>query len=99
MIERDENGKVNEKIEFDILVGDKYLKRVSRGFLLEDKGIGCEMCMSGSNATIFNAILSLERHIDETGLREEFEMYRRIFECDSLTESLDAFRELLEKMK
>lgn len=99
MIKVDENGKVEGRIEFDILVDGKYQKRVSKGILLEDKGIGCEMCMCGSHATIFNAIMSLEKHIDEAGLREEFETYRRIFKSDDIMGSLDAFRELLEKIK
>jgi hypothetical protein len=77
-----ERERVAGNLEFDVVVDGKYEKRVSRGVLLEDNIIGCSVYITGSDVTIYNAMIALERYLDKNDLREEYEAYRTLIETD-----------------
>ena len=89
--------KANGKIDFDILIDGKVEKRVTRGILIEDLGVGCNMSISGNEITLFNAVIGLQKEIEEQGLTERFESYREIIKADPKDKT--EIMGMLDKMK
>lgn len=93
--------KVEGKIEFDVLIDGNYRERVSRGVLLKDNRVGCSLMIRGDEITVFNAFLSLERHIKDRNLTEKLEAYRLVVDSeinsdDDAEEFMKAISLLLE---
>lgn len=83
-----------KKMEFDILIDGAYQKRVSRGLLFEDTATGGVMLVSCPKTTVFKAIHSLEKWLDNTDSKEEYEEFKRFM---SLTPS-EALDEVIKKL-
>lgn len=99
-----EKEKIEGRIEFDVLVDGKYQKRVDRGILFEDKMVGGSLAIRGNELTVFKAILSLQKHIEEENLVEKFEAYKRVMTSkvesdDDADKFMKAIDLLLEDMK
>lgn len=67
--------KMDEKIEFDVIVGGKHRNRVTRGVLYEDNFFRGELAISGDIITVFGAAFALTQHIQEKGWGNSFEKY------------------------
>lgn len=67
--------KAEGKLDFDIIIDGKYLKRVSRGVLLEIDGGEATAYLSGDKKNIFAALLGLTMFVTQNGLKEEFDKF------------------------
>lgn len=96
-IEHDIDGK----IEFDILIGGKYQKRVGSGILFEKVPGGVAMLVAGSSKTMFDARIALEQHIKDMDLENEYELYKKLMSLDleNFDEAIKELDELVREMK
>ena len=93
--------KVDGKIEFDVMIGGKYQKRVGNGILFEKVPGGVAMMMAGSSKMMLDARLALEQHMKEADLENEYELYKKMMSIDleNIDEAIKELDELVEKMK
>lgn len=91
--------KLDEKIEFDIIVGGKYKERVSRGVLIGVNGTGVKMARSGSTLDMVTSYLALKDSIENdekcAKLLAEFEKFKE----SALPEVEKMLDELFAKVK
>lgn len=74
--------KPDGKVEFDVIEGGKYKKRVTRGVLYEDNLFMGKLAIAGSKFTVFSAAFALTKHISDEGWSEEFEMFAKFMAGD-----------------
>ena len=84
--------KADEKIEFDVIEGGEYKKRVSKGILYEDNLFEGTLMCAGGDITLFGAAFALTKTIHDRGLGEAFEVYTKFMMGDkTVTEDFEKF--------
>jgi hypothetical protein len=82
--------KPDGKLEFDVIEGGKYKKRVTRGILYEDNFFTGKLAIAGGAMAVFGATFALTKHIHDSGLDDSFEIYTKFVMGDkTVTEDFE----------